>query len=323
MNIDDLKKVPKPYKKEAATLFEKLAKIKRLPLLAGVHIRGVIKKISSKIALLTRKGRMQKRAWQTVKIARHEERPQTKDYIEKICDEFIELKGDRLFRDDPSIIGGLALIEGKQVVIIGHQKGKTTEERLHYNFGMASPEGYRKSQRLMKMAEKFSMPIITFIDTPGAFPDVGAEERGQASAIAHNLLLMSKLETPIIAIVIGEGGSGGALALGVADYVMLLKNSIYSVISPEGCAAILWRDSNSAPLAAAALKLTSKDLKKLKVIDEIIPEPRGGAQKNPDKVAKLIKKSILKTLDKLKQLDLNELKLRRIKKYEEIGIYKE
>jgi len=323
MNIDDLKKVPKPYKKEAATLFEKLAKIKRLPLLAGVHIRGVIKKISSKIALLTRKGRMQKRAWQTVKIARHEERPQTKDYIEKICDEFIELKGDRLFRDDPSIIGGLALIEGKKVVIIGHQKGKTTEERLHYNFGMASPEGYRKSQRLMKMAEKFSMPIITFIDTPGAFPDVGAEERGQASAIAHNLLLMSKLETPIIAIVIGEGGSGGALALGVADYVMLLKNSIYSVISPEGCAAILWRDSNSAPLAAAALKLTSKDLKKLKVIDEIIPEPRGGAQKNPDKVAKLIKKSILKTLDKLKQLDLNELKLRRIKKYEEIGIYKE
>ncbi|GAG82322.1 unnamed protein product, partial [marine sediment metagenome] len=227
---------------------------------------------------------------------------------EKICDEFIELKGDRLFREDPSIVGGLGLIEGKSVVIIGHQKGKTTEERLHYNFGMASPEGYRKSQRLMKMAEKFMMPIITFIDTPGAYPDVGAEERGQASAIAHNVLLMSELKIPIIAIVIGEGGSGGALALGLADYVMMLQKSIYSVISPEGCAAILWQDSNSSRLAAAALKLTSKDLKKLNIIDEIIPEPRGGAHKNLDKVAKLIKKSILKTLGELEQLDPNELK---------------
>ncbi len=323
MNIEDLKKVPKPYKKEAATLFDKLAKIKKLPLLAGVHLKNVIKKISSKIALLTKKGRIQKRAWQAVKIARHEERPQTKDYIEKICDEFIELRGDRLFRDDPSVVGGLGLVEGKPVVLIGHQKGKTTEERLHYNFGMANPEGYRKSHRLMRMAEKFKIPIITFIDTPGAYPDVGAEERGQASAIAHNLLLMSKINVPIIAIVIGEGGSGGAIALGLADYVMMLKNSIYSVISPEGCAAILWRDSNSAPLAAAALRLTSKDLKKLNIIDEIIPEPRGGAHKNLDKVAKLIKKSILKTLGELEQMDYEELKLKRIKKYEEMGIYKE
>ncbi len=323
MNIDDLKKVPKPYKKEAASQFSKLAKIKKIPLLRGVHLSDIIKKISSKIALFTRKGRSQKRAWQIVETARYEGRPQTKDYIEKICDEFIELKGDRLFREDPSIVGGLGLIEGKSVVIIGHQKGKTTEERLHYNFGMASPEGYRKSQRLMKMAEKFMIPIITFIDTPGAYPDVGAEERGQASAIAHNLLLMSGLKIPIIAIVIGEGGSGGALALGLADYVMMLQKSIYSVISPEGCAAILWQDSNSSRLAAAALKLTSKDLKKLNIIDEIIPEPRGGAHKDLDKVAKLIKKSILKTLDKLQQLDPNELRLRRTKKYQEMGIYKE
>lgn len=323
MNIDDLKKVPKPYKKEAASQFSKLAKIKKIPLLRGVHLSDIIKKILSKIALFTRKGRSQKRAWQIVETARYEGRPQTKDYIEKICDEFIELKGDRLFREDPSIVGGLGLIEGKSVVIIGHQKGKTTEERLHYNFGMASPEGYRKSQRLMKMAEKFMMPIITFIDTPGAYPDVGAEERGQASAIAHNLLLMSGLKIPIIAIVIGEGGSGGALALGLADYVMMLQKSIYSVISPEGCAAILWQDSNSSLLAAAALKLTSKDLKKLNIIDEIIPEPRGGAHKDLDKVAKLIKKSILKTFDKLEQLDPNELKLRRTKKYQEMGIYKE
>ena len=323
MNIDDLKKVPKPYKKEAASQFSKLAKIKKIPLLRGVHLSDIIKKISSKIALFTRKGRSQKRAWQIVETARYEGRPQTKDYIEKICDEFIELKGDRLFREDPSIVGGLGLIEGKSVVIIGHQKGKTTEERLHYNFGMASPEGYRKSQRLMKMAEKFMIPIITFIDTPGAYPDVGAEERGQASAIAHNLLLMSGLKIPIIAIVIGEGGSGGALALGLADYVMMLQKSIYSVISPEGCAAILWQDSNSSRLAAAALKLTSKDLKKLNIIDEIIPEPRGGAHKNLDKVAKLIKKLILKTFDKLEQLDPNELKLRRTKKYQEMGIYEE
>jgi len=323
MNIDDLKKVPKPYKKEAASQFSKLAKIKKIPLLRGVHLSDIIKKISSKIALFTRKGRSQKRAWQIVETARYEGRPQTKDYIEKICDEFIELKGDRLFREDPSIVGGLGLIEGKSVVIIGHQKGKTTEERLHYNFGMASPEGYRKSQRLMKMAEKFKIPIITFIDTPGAYPDVGAEERGQASAIAHNLLLMSGLKIPIIAIVIGEGGSGGALALGLADYVMMLQKSIYSVISPEGCAAILWQDSNSSRLAAAALKLTSKDLKKLNIIDEIIPEPRGGAHKNLDKVAKLIKKLILKTFDKLEQLDPNELKLRRTKKYQEMGIYEE
>jgi len=323
MNIEDLKKVPKPYKKEAASQFSKLVKIKKIPLLRGVHLSDIIKKISSKIALFTRKGRSQKRAWQIVETARYEGRPQTKDYIEKICDEFIELKGDRLFREDPSIVGGLGLIEGKSVVIIGHQKGKTTEERLHYNFGMASPEGYRKSQRLMKMAEKFMIPIITFIDTPGAYPDVGAEERGQASAIAHNLLLMSGLKIPIIAIVIGEGGSGGALALGLADYVMMLQKSIYSVISPEGCAAILWQDSNSSRLAAAALKLTSKDLKKLNIIDEIIPEPRGGAHKNLDKVAKLIKKSILKTFDKLEQLDPNELKLRRTKKYQEMGIYKE
>jgi len=323
MNIDDLKKVPKPYKKEAASQFSKLAKIKKIPLLRGVHLSDIIKKISSKIALFTRKGRSQKRAWQIVETARYEGRPQTKDYIEKICDEFIELKGDRLFREDPSIVGGLGLIEGKSVVIIGHQKGKTTEERLHYNFGMASPEGYRKSQRLMKMAEKFKIPIITFIDTPGAYPDVGAEERGQASAIAHNLLLMSKLKIPTIAVVIGEGGSGGAFAIGLADYVMMLQKSIYSVISPEGCAAILWRDSNSAPLAAAALKLTSKDLKKLYIIDEIIPEPRGGAHKNLDKVSKLIKKSILKTFDKLEQLDPNELRLRRTKKYQEMGIYEE
>jgi len=323
MNIEDLKKVPKPYKKEAASQFSKLVKIKKIPLLRGVHLSDIIKKISSKIALFTRKGRSQKRAWQIVETARYEGRPQTKDYIEKICDEFIELKGDRLFREDPSIVGGLGLIEGKSVVIIGHQKGKTTEERLHYNFGMASPEGYRKSQRLMKMAEKFMIPIITFIDTPGAYPDVGAEERGQASAIAHNLLLMSGLKIPIIAIVIGEGGSGGALALGLADYVMMLQKSIYSVISPEGCAAILWQDSNSSRLAAAALKLTSKDLKKLNIIDEIIPEPRGGAHKNLDKVAKLIKKSILKTFDKLEQLDPNELKLRRTKKYQEMGIYEE
>jgi len=323
MNIGDLKKVPKPYKKEAASQFSKLAKIKKIPLLRGVHLSDIIKKISNKIALFTRKGRSQKRAWQIVETARYEGRPQTKDYIEKMCDEFIELKGDRLFREDPSIVGGLGLIEGKSVVIIGHQKGKTTEERLHYNFGMASPEGYRKSQRLMKMAEKFCMPIITFIDTPGAYPDVGAEERGQASAIAHNLLLMSELKIPIIAVVIGEGGSGGALAIGLADHVIMLQKSIYSVISPEGCAAILWRDSNSSPIAAAALKLTSKDLKKLNIIDEIIPEPRGGAHKNLDKVSKLIKKSILKTLNKLQQLNPNELRLRRAKKYQEMGIYKE
>src|SRR5919106_1206101 len=219
--------------------------------------------------------------WQRTQLARHAQRPSVLDYVAAFCRDFIELHGDRSFGDDRAIVGGLARFNGKSVIVIGHMKGKTLKERMERNFGMPNPEGYRKALRLMRLAEKFSRPIITFIDTPGAYPGIGAEERGQAEAIARNLLIMSRLNVPIVSVVIGEGGSGGALALGVADRVLMLEHAIYSVISPEGCAAILWDDPAKAADAATNLKLTAKDLLELGVIDEIAPEPVGGAHRDP------------------------------------------
>ena len=262
--------------------------------------------------------------WQKTLIARHPERPYTLDYIGLIAEDFVELHGDKRFADDPAIVGGIGRINGLPMFVIGHQKGRGTKERVYRNFGQPNPEGYRKALRLMKLAERFKMPIITLIDTPGAFPGIGAEERGQAEAIATNLMEMARLKTPVIAIVIGEGGSGGALALSVADRLYMLEHSVYSVISPEGCAAILWRkngDLNAEDYARAAdtLKLTANDLKAFKIIDDIIPEPLGGAHRDPEGVAKRIQEIIVKSLEILQPKSHGKLIEDRYKKIRKIG----
>jgi len=257
--------------------------------------------------------------WQRTQLARHPQRSSTLDYVGALCREFVELHGDRLFGEDRAIVGGFARFNGRSVMVIGHQKGKTLKERVQRNFGMPNPEGYRKALRLMRLAEKFRRPILTFIDTPGAYPGIGAEERGQAEAIAQNLLVMSRLAVPIVSVVIGEGGSGGALALAVADRVLMLEHAVYSVISPEGCAAILWDDPAKAPDAAAALKLTAQDLLKLGIIDEVIPEPPGGAHRNPTAMAERLAKALSTHLGQLAELSGEELLARRDVKYRKMG----
>lgn len=261
--------------------------------------------------------------WQRTQIARHPQRPSFLDYVGAFCEDFIELHGDRLFGDDQAIVGGFARIRGRSVVVLGHQKGKTLKERVQRNFGMPNPEGYRKALRLMKLAEKFNRPIVTFIDTPGAYPGIGAEERGQAEAIARNLREMSQLPVPILSIVIGEGGSGGALALGVADQVLMLEHSIYSVISPEGCAAILWDNPAKAPEAAAALKMTATDLFQLRIIEEIISEPLGGAHRNAQAMVEHVVKALAARLNHLADLPTGDLLAAREKRYRNIGMLQE
>jgi len=257
--------------------------------------------------------------WQRTQVARHPQRPSTLDYIGRTCDRFLELHGDRLYGDDQAIVAGLARLNGRSVVVIGPQKGKTLKERVQRNFGMPNPEGYRKALRLMRLAERFNKPVLTFIDTPGAYPGLGAEERGQAEAIAKNLQVMASLKIPIVSVVIGEGGSGGALAIGVADRVLMLQHAVYSVISPEGCAAILWNDPQKAPDAAEALKMTAEDLLRLGVIDEIIPEPPGGAHRDPTATCNAVKKTVETHLSELLELPLDELLQRRHKKYRRMG----
>ena len=239
--------------------------------------------------------------WQRTQLARHVQRPTALEYIESLCGDFLELHGDRCFGDDKAVVGGFGRIGGRSLMVLGTQKGKTLKERVRRNFGMPNPEGYRKVLRLIKMAEKFHTPIVTFIDTPGAYPGIGAEERGQAEAIARTIQALARLQVPIIAVIIGEGGSGGALALGVADRVLMFEHAIYSVISPEGCAAILWDDPRKAPEAASALRMTAKDLLELKVIDEIIPEPLGGAHRDPQDMALRLGKSLTAHLSSLSQ----------------------
>jgi acetyl-CoA carboxylase carboxyl transferase subunit alpha len=257
-------------------------------------------------------------AWDRVLLARKADRPKSLDYINLICDEFIEFHGDRLFSDDKSIVTGIGRIDNYIITIIGQQKGKTTKENMERNFGMTNPEGYRKALRMMKQAEKFNRPIITFVDTPGAYPGLGAEERGQGEAIARNLLEMSRLKTPIIAIVIGEGSSGGALGICVADKIVMLENAVYSVLSPEGFASILYKDASKHKEAAEHMKITANDLMELNVIDEIIQEPEGGAGENIEKVASEIKKYILNSLKELEKIDKKDLVNSRYEKYRRI-----
>jgi acetyl-CoA carboxylase carboxyl transferase subunit alpha len=261
--------------------------------------------------------------WQRVKLARHPRRPYTLDYLKVMAPDFVELHGDRRFADDPAIVGGLAVVDGLPLVIVGHQKGRDTKENLYRNFGMAHPEGYRKALRLMRLAANFGIPIVTFVDTPGAYPGLGAEERGQSEALARNILEMAHLAVPIVTVVIGEGGSGGALAIAVGDVVMMLENSIYSVITPEGCAAILWKDASKAEQAAEALKLTARDLLALQVIDEMIPEPVGGAHRDPDETARRVQEAILRHVRGLVDLPAQELLDRRLEKYMRMGVYLE
>ncbi|PIW31164.1 MAG: acetyl-CoA carboxylase carboxyl transferase subunit alpha [bacterium (Candidatus Ratteibacteria) CG_4_10_14_3_um_filter_41_18] len=261
--------------------------------------------------------------WQRVELARCHGRPHTADYINALVENFVELHGDRSTGDDPAIIAGLGKVEGKNIVLVGHQKGKDTQENLARNFGMAHPEGYRKALRLMEMAERFHMPVVTLIDTPGAHPGLEAEEKGQARAIGENLMKIFSIRTPIICIIIGEGGSGGALGIGIADKILMLENSIYSVISPEGCAAILWKSQNAKEEAAKALKLTATDLLEMKIIDEIIPEPLGGAHQNPEETIKNLQGALKENLTRLNQIPLDHLLELRYEKYRKIGVFKE
>jgi acetyl-CoA carboxylase carboxyl transferase subunit alpha len=259
--------------------------------------------------------------WQRVQLARHPLRPHSLDYINLMSTDFIELHGDRGFRDDKALVGGFGKIEGRPVMFVCQQKGRDTKQKLYRNFGMMHPEGYRKALRLMQLASRFEKPIVILVDTPGAFPGIGAEERGQAEAIARNLREMFRLKVPITINIVGEGASGGALGIGIGDRVLMLENSWYSVISPEGCAAILWRDSSKAPLAAEALKLSAFDLEEFKIIDRIIPEPLGGAHRNPKEASDLLKKEIIKDLDELSKSGVEELLEKRIEKFRKMGVF--
>ena len=307
------------FEKPIAELEEKLEK-----LTASSHARGGrqedLNKLRARLHQLQAEIYAGLSAWQRTQVARHLQRPSTLDYIGRLCDSFIELHGDRAFADDHAIVGGLARFNGRPVVVIGHQKGKTLKERMYRNFGMPNPEGYRKALRLMRLAEKFGNPVLTFIDTPGAYPGIGAEERGQAEAIGRNLLVMGSLRVPIVTVVIGEGGSGGALAIGVADRLLMLQHAVYSLISPEGCAAILWNDQSKATDAAEALNMTADDLQKLGITDQVIPEPLGGAHRDPMLSCDTVKKAIESHLSELLELSTEDLLKRRYEKYRRIGV---
>ena len=302
------------------------AKIEELRLLGNdneINIQDEIAKLKSKSQSLTESIFSSLTPWQISQLARHPQRPYTEDYIKLVFDEFHEMHGDRAFSDDAAIVGGLARIGGQSVMLIGHQKGRDTKEKIKRNFGMPRPEGYRKALRLMKTAERFSIPVITLIDTPGAYPGVGAEERGQSEAIARNLLEMAGLKTPIIATVIGEGGSGGALAIGVADRVMMLQYSTYSVISPEGCASILWKSAEKADLAAEAMAITSDKLKDFELIDTIVSEPLGGAHRDIEQVAANLKQALLSALEELNREPVGQLMEKRYQKLMAYGQFKD
>ena len=286
------------------------AKIEELRLVGNdneINIQEEIERLEGKSRSLTESIFANLTPWQISQLSRHPQRPYTLDYIERFFDGFEELHGDRAYADDRSIVAGIGRIDGHPLVLIGHQKGRDTKEKLARNFGMPRPEGYRKALRLMKLAERFRMPVLTFIDTPGAYPGIDAEERGQSEAIARNLLEMAGLRTPVLATVIGEGGSGGALAIGVSDRLMMLRYATYSVISPEGCASILWKDPEKAPLAAEAMAITSDRLKDLGLVDQIVDEPLGGAHRDPDSMARNLKNALLENLDRLATVPVDRL----------------
>ena len=311
------------FEKPLRELEKQLITLQKVSEDSNVDVSKEIKAIESKLEQLKSNVYSDLSPWQRVQLCRHPKRPYALDYIERIVSDFEELHGDRRFKDDLAIVGGTAIFEGQPVMILGQQKGRNTKDNLKRNFGCPNPEGYRKALRLMQMAEKFNLPIITLVDTPGAYPGIGAEERHVAEAIAVNIRDMSALSVPIISIVIGEGGSGGALGIAVADTVMILENSYYSVISPEGCAAILWKDRAAAPKAAEALKFSPENLKELGVVDTIISEPAGGAHRDYDLAAKSLKKEIKSALNKLLKLDTGALLEQRYSKFRNMGVFEE
>ncbi|WP_028844152.1 acetyl-CoA carboxylase carboxyltransferase subunit alpha [Thermodesulfovibrio thiophilus] len=312
------------FEKPIQELEVKIEELKKLSDGSDIDLTQEIKRLNKKLKELKTEIFSNLTPWQKTQIARHPERPYTLDYISMIFEDFIELHGDRRFGDDPAVVAGIGKIDGNSYAVIGHQKGRTIKERIYRNFGQAHPEGYRKALRIMKLAERFSIPVITMIDTPGAFPGIGAEERGQAEAIANNLMEMSLLKTSLIGVVIGEGGSGGALALSVCDKILMLEHSVYSVISPEGCAAILWKKNSDMGVeeymkAAEELKLTAQDLKKFEIIDDIIPEPLGGAHREPHEMGKRIKNKIISITMELEKISVEELVKKRYEKFRKIG----
>lgn len=307
------------FEKAIAEVEEQIVRLRGLARERGLDVSSELRSLERKLRELKEDTFRNLSPIERVQVARHPRRPYTLDYLELIFTDFMELHGDRLYRDDASVVGGWARLEGETVMVIGQQKGRDMKENLLRNFGMPHPEGYRKALRLMKQAEKFGRPVVTLIDTPGAYPGLGAEERGQAEAIARNLREMALLRVPTVAVVIGEGGSGGALAIAVADRVLMLENSIYSVISPEGCAAILWKSGTEREKAAAALRITAEDLRRLRVIDDIVPEPAGGAHSDWESTAAALKPALLRHLGELAQLPPDELRRARWEKYMQMG----
>lgn len=288
-----------------------------------LNISEEIDRLKSKSESLTRSIFSNLSPWQVTQLARHPQRPYTLDYAAAICPDFQELHGDRMYSDDAAIVGGIARIAGIPIMLIGHQKGRNTKSRVTRNYGMPKPEGYRKALRLMQMAERFGLPVVTLIDTPGAYPGVGAEERGQSEAIARNLFVMATLKTPILSVVIGEGGSGGALAIAVGDHLIMLEYSIYSVISPEGCASILWKNAEKAEEAATAMGITSQRLEKFGLVDEVIAEPVGGAHRNPEAMAQALQNALVDNLRQLEAMPITELLARRQQRIESVGQFRE
>jgi acetyl-CoA carboxylase carboxyl transferase subunit alpha len=311
------------FEKPLQELDRQIEELKRLGEERQIDVGTELKLLTDKLSTVREEIYRNLSPMQRVMVARHPRRPYTLDYLSSIFTDFIELHGDRLFMDDPAIVGGWARLGGQSVMVIGHQKGRDTRENIKRNFGMPHPEGYRKALRLMQLAARFGAPIVTLIDTPGAYPGLGAEERGQSEALARNILEMSLLPVPIISTVVGEGGSGGALALGVADRILMFENSVYSVISPEGCAAILWKDASQRERAAEALRLTADDLRKLKVIDEVVGEPVGGAHVDPEGAGESLRAALLRHLGELRKVKPEKLVKRRAEKYAAMGDFVE
>ncbi len=311
------------FEQPIAELEAKIDELKFVGNDSEVNISEEIGRLRKKSEVLTRDIFSRLSSWQITQLARHPQRPYLLDYISRCFTDFQELHGDRMYADDPAIVGGMARLEGQPVMVLGHQKGRDTKERVYRNYGMARPEGYRKALRLMTLAEKFKLPLITFVDTPGAYPGMGAEERGQSEAIARNLLNMASLQVPIICAVIGEGGSGGALAIGVADKVLMFQYSIYSVISPEGCASILWKSSDKAETAAESLGITAERLLKLGLVDEVIPEPLGGAHRDTQEIAESLKSSLLSASNELQSFSISALIKTRRRRLADYVAYKE
>ncbi|MBA7609331.1 Acetyl-coenzyme A carboxylase carboxyl transferase subunit alpha [subsurface metagenome] len=309
------------FERPIVELEKKIEELKMLADSERLEVKDEIQRLEKKANHLRKNIYSRLNRWQRVRLARHPDRPYLLDYIKYFITDFIELHGDRLFADDPSIVAGIGKFRDRSIVIIGHQKGRTTKEKIRRNFGMPHPEGYRKALRIMKMGAKFGIPIVTFVDTSGAYPGIGAEERGQAEAIARNIKEIATLPVPILTIITGEGGSGGALAIAIADRILIMENAIYSVISPEGCASILWRDASKSSKAAEALKLTANDLLDLKVIDGIISEPLGGAHRNKEGAAALIAEEIDRFLKETEDFDANELVRERLNKFYKMGIF--